>query len=133
MIHFIPSSSYTSLMDVVKLSPDLFDDSYHGISKREQSNIHSMLHRLPTYMGDMIQRHIACVFTKNTKDTFSFGFNYLLEPSRFLPDCTQQSSVHAEEAAIRSLLRTLKLSDSLRRVSYGKWCFLREKNRKKDP
>jgi hypothetical protein len=128
VIHYIPSTVRMSLTDIVKLSTDLFDDTFLKTSKRERSQIENLLHKMPSYMGDMIQRHIACVFTKNSKNHISFGYNYLNHER-----CVQQSSVHAEEAALRSLLRSLRLSDSLKRLAYGKWCFLPEKGRGKDP
>jgi hypothetical protein len=154
-IHY--SSTNASLIDHVQFTNDLFDNSQEDYSGKDRELIENILSKMPAYTGNMIQRHIAGVFSKNSKFShISFGFNYLLNkptqlasrpsvkkpqyvapiPSLNKPcsgDCnttgSRQSSVHAEEAAIRQWLKNFRLSHLLRRIKYGKWCFLPSERR----
>ncbi len=126
------SPSNSSLTDQVQFTNDLFDDSQENYSGKDRELIETILSRMPAYTGNMIQRHIAGVFSKNSKFSHvSFGFNYLLNKPCTEDSCNttgvRQSSVHAEEAAIRQWLKNFRLSHLLRRVKYGKWCFLPSK------
>jgi hypothetical protein len=178
-IHY--SSTNASLIDHVQFTNDLFDNSQEDYSGKDRELIENILSKMPAYTGNMIQRHIAGVFSKNSKFShISFGFNYLLnkptalasrpsvkKPHTVAPipsvnkpmqlasipsvnkpmqlasipsvnkpcsgDCnttgSRQSSVHAEEAAIRQWLKNFRLSHLLRRIKYGKWCFLPSERR----
>lgn len=109
------------LANFINIPRNLFDYSICDFSSsRDQKVIENILARMPPYRGDMIQRHIAAVFTRDTKiRNVYYGFNHLLHPSN-----VKQSSVHAEESAIRSLLRSLGLSQNLKKMRYAQWCFL---------
>ena len=115
--------SHDYLVDLVDISSNIFDYSnYDFSSSRDEKIIENILSIMPSYRGDMIQRHIAAVFTRDSKiDLLHFGFNHLTNSTN-----VRQSSIHAEESAIRSLLRSLGLSRNLKKMKYAKWCFLPE-------
>lgn len=114
--------SYKYLSDFLSIPNPLFDySSYDFSSSRDEKIIENILSQMPTYCGDMIQRHVAAVFSRDAKSKHVFfGFNHLLQRRSNV----KQSSVHAEESAIQSLLRYLGLSKNLKKMRYAEWCFL---------
>ncbi len=127
------SSKY--LADLLNIRNNLFDYSLCDFSScRDEKIIQNILSNMPPYRGNMIQRHIAAVFSRDAKNKLvHYGFNHLSCEPRSRSN-VKQSSVHAEESAIRSLLRSLGLSRSLKKIQYGKWCFLPPTRRcKKSP
>ena len=125
------SSKY--LADLLNIRPNLFDYSLCDFSScRDQRILQNILSNMPPYRGNMIQRHVAAVFSRDAKNKLvHYGFNHLSCEPRSRSN-VKQSSVHAEESAIRSLLRSLGLSRSLKKIQYGKWCFLPQTRRSKN-